>query len=104
MSARYDMSLEVNAKHFVEKLKNYQHSVDYFTVTGTHGTIATCLNPLIFCGHFIEKFCNQISDLKSAKKKTLMADAIIAPLLLYSNIEQSMVIVHTMMFEHVTIG
>ncbi|CAF1467276.1 unnamed protein product [Rotaria sordida] len=41
MSARYDISLEVNAKHFVEKLKNYQHSVDYFTVTGTHGTIAT---------------------------------------------------------------
>ncbi|CAF2405934.1 unnamed protein product [Rotaria sp. Silwood2] len=41
MSARFDLGLEFDAKRFVEKLKNYQHSVDYVTVNGTHGTIAT---------------------------------------------------------------
>ncbi|CAF3415387.1 unnamed protein product [Rotaria sp. Silwood1] len=41
MSARFDMGLEIDAKRFVEKLQNYQHSVDYVTVNSTHGTIAT---------------------------------------------------------------
>lgn len=41
MSARYDMGLEVDAKRFVEKLKNCQHQVDYFTINATHGTITS---------------------------------------------------------------
>jgi hypothetical protein len=41
MSARFDMGLEVDAKRFVEKLKNCQHDVDYFIINSTDGTIAS---------------------------------------------------------------
>src|SRR5690242_17065827 len=41
VSARFDMGLEVDAKRFVEKLKNCHHSLDYFIVNVTHATIAS---------------------------------------------------------------
>jgi acetyl esterase/lipase len=41
MSAKSDMGLEIDAKRFVEKLKNCQHHVDYFIINSSHGTIAS---------------------------------------------------------------
>ena len=40
MSARYDMGLEVDAKRFVDKLKQSHYHVEYFVVNGSHATIA----------------------------------------------------------------
>ena len=40
MSAKFDMGLEVDAKRFVEKLKQLHHQVEYFVVKGSHATIA----------------------------------------------------------------
>jgi arylformamidase len=43
MSARFDLGLEVDAKRFVERLKQYQYPVEYYIIGGmtTHGTIAS---------------------------------------------------------------
>ena len=43
MSARFDMGLEVDAKRFVEKFRQYNYPVEYYTIGGitTHGTIAS---------------------------------------------------------------
>lgn len=42
MSARYDMGLEVDARRFVEKLRQYNYQVEYHVIgKTTHGTIAS---------------------------------------------------------------
>ncbi|CAF0948397.1 unnamed protein product [Rotaria sordida] len=43
MSARFDMGLEVDARRFVEKLRQYNYQVEYYIIGGmtTHGTIAS---------------------------------------------------------------
>ncbi|CAF0939124.1 unnamed protein product [Adineta steineri] len=41
LSAKYDMGLEVDAKRFVEKFRSCHQPVEYFTVEGSHGSIAT---------------------------------------------------------------
>ncbi|CAF4572912.1 unnamed protein product [Rotaria magnacalcarata] len=66
MSARFDMGLEFDAKRFVEKLKTTQHSVDYYTVNATHGTITTKFAEndahkhfFTFIRHYM-KYCKEI--------------------------------------------
>ena len=42
MSARFDMGLEIDAQRLVQRLRQYNHTVDYHVIKGTtHGTIAS---------------------------------------------------------------
>ena len=43
MSARFDLGLEVDAQRFVNKFREHNHRVEYYTIGGmtTHGTIAS---------------------------------------------------------------
>lgn len=43
LSARFDMGLEVDARRFVDRFRQYNHQVEYHIIGGmtTHGTIAS---------------------------------------------------------------